>query len=70
MNYQQNLVPCENGQHIKIENDISNTITISEDYGEIINNSNEYIYLNIIFFAMFFYFCYNFNIYHFNNFHM
>ena len=50
----QELVPCENGQHIKIDSDISNTISINEDCGEIINNSNEYIYLYKILFVLFF----------------
>ena len=49
----QDLVPCENGQHMKIEEDATNSIKISEDCGEVINNSNEYINFSKIFLLLF-----------------
>ena len=43
----QNLVPCENGQNIEIP-DATNKLTIKEECGEIINNKNEFFYINKI----------------------
>jgi hypothetical protein len=49
----QGLVPCENGQHMEIANDATNSIKISEDCGEIINNGSEFINFSKIFRLLF-----------------
>lgn len=48
----QNLVPCENGQHIAITNDAKNTLTIKEDCGEVINNKSYHLYISKIIFLI------------------
>ena len=45
----QNLIPCENGQILKITNNANNILIIQEECGEIINNYNNYFYFNILF---------------------
>ena len=44
----QDLVPCENGQNIKIINDAKNKLEIKEECGEIINNKSKYFYISEI----------------------
>ena len=46
----QNLVPCENGQILKITSNANNILIIQDECGEIINNKNNYFNLNILFF--------------------
>ena len=45
----QDLVPCENGQILKIESNANNILIINDECGEIINNKNDYFNFNIYF---------------------
>ena len=46
----QDLVPCENGQNLKIVNDASNILVIKKECGELVNNNNQGLFLNKLFF--------------------
>ena len=45
----QDLVPCENGQILKITNNANNILVIKKECGEMINNKNDYFTFNILF---------------------
>lgn len=46
----QDLVPCENGQILKIASNANNILIINDECGEIINNKNNFFNYNILFF--------------------
>ena len=52
----QGIIPCENGQAIKLPNDAKNKLEILEDCGEKIFMKNYYIHINILFLIFFNYF--------------
>ena len=45
----QGLIPCENGQAIKLPNDAINKLEVMEDCGEMVFMSNNYLYINKLF---------------------
>jgi hypothetical protein len=49
----QDLVSCENGQHLRIVNDAINKLIIKEECGELVNNDNQGNFLKEFFYLFF-----------------